>query len=277
MMSSQKRDACVVTRYPNTKVQCSTGPLARAGGGSYDEVEKMVVGVSRLGWPRVEMRLWNKWPPADYVGNLESVLTTSVSVPTIHAPALTEELLSRATPDDAGVVLDRCVQAARASLTRTIVFHGWDLRRPQFDEKALVRNLNALQERYAREPLVWCAEALPGYSTLLPLLERECPHLRFVLDTQWATVEGDLRMLLDRTPVISGIHVQSFLDFDSDGSIVLGRTRFGASCDVREIVRELQVNGFSGEMTLEPLGVTQSECGPIRKALEFLVGLEFNR
>ena len=274
-MSLYKRDAQMdICHDGTTKVQCSTGPLAIISGGAYDEVERLVLGIRRLGWPRVEMRLWNKWQPARYVSYLESVLATGVLVPTIHAPALTEELLSRTAPDDAGAVLDKCVEAARAANSRAIVFHGWDLRKPAFHRSALVRNLQALHERYLREPLVWCVEALPGYGTLLPVLERECPYLQFVVDTQWAEVEGDWRPLLERTPKVCEIHVQSHIDFDEGGRVMLGRARLGAGCDVPSIIRTMYAQGFSGEVTLEPLGVTPSGAGQIRRALEFLAELE---
>jgi len=257
----------------NTQVQCSTGPLATAGGGTYDEVERLVVGIRELGWPRVEMRLWNKWRPALYVDYVEKVLATCVSVKTLHAPALTEDLLSTGAPDDAAAVLDRCVDAARTAGSRAVVFHAWDLRKTSFDLSALVSNLQALHEKYGREGLVWCVEALPGYSTLLPVLERECPHLRFVADTQWAAVEGDWRPLLDRIPRVCGLHVQSHVDFDETGRVVLGRARLGAACDVPGIMRDMRAQGFSGEVTLEPLGVTHSGRGPVRQALEYLAGL----
>ncbi len=256
---------------PYVLVQCTTGPLAVAGGGAFDDIERLVAGIREVGWPNIEMRLWDRWQPARYVGYVERVLATGATARTIHAPPLLEGLLSGRTPDDALEVLDGCVAAARVAGSRAIVFHAWDLRESSFDLRALVSNLHALHERYGGEEMAWCLEALPGYSRLLPLLEKECPYLQFVADTQWAAVEGDWRPLLDRVPRVTGLHVQTYIDV-SEGQPVLGRGRFGAACDVPGIIRELRVRGFSGEVTLEPLGVS-SDKSPLKQALLYLAAL----
>jgi len=253
-------------------VQCTTGPLAIAGGGTFDDIEGLVAGIREVGWPNIEMRLWDRWQPAHYAGYLEKVLATGVIARTVHAPPRTEDLLSGRTPDEAIEVFDGCVAAARMAGSRAIVFHAWDLRKASFDPRSLVSNLQAVHERYAGEGLALCLEALPGYSTLLPLLEKECPYLQFVADTQWAAVEGDWRPLLDRTPRVTGLHVQTFVDVSGEGEMVLGRGRFGAACDVRSVIREMRARGFSGEVTLEPLGVT-SDRSPLRQALRYLAAL----
>ncbi len=250
-------------------VQCSTGSLAPLGGGRYWNAGAMLDGVLKLGWPAIELRLWQEWDD-DLVAVARKAHDAGFQVNSVHVPPDSEALLS--TPgcqQAAQKLMDKCAEAALAAGARVAVVHAWDLRRPQFSEGTLLDNLNALAGRLGSQGVSLSVESIPGHVRMLPAIAQSCPGVSFTPDTQWAALEDSWALLKSLMPRTVNVHVQTYVDPVPEG-VALGRTATGWSFDAEAFARGLVTAGYRGLVTLEPHGIPAVGETHLRQALDRL-------
>lgn len=257
-----------------TRVQCSTASLAPLGGGRYWNVAAVLGGIAALGWPSVELRLWQEWDDGDLARVARRVREAGFTVGSVHIPPDTEALLPMAGQEDGpgqalSSLMDRCLGAALAAGARLAVIHAWDLRLPTFSVDMLLKNLERFSLAYTREGVTLSVENIPGHARMLPLLADACPGLTFTADTRWTAQQGSWELMRGFASRITNLHVQTYIDPAGEG-VSLGRLGTCAPFDAEGEVKALLGKGYAGPVTLEPNGVAGAGGVPVRKALEML-------
>lgn len=247
-------------------ILCSTAPLARLAHGSWSDPRAIIEGVSLLGWPSVELRLWDEWnrpfvEVASQARNYSEVLS-------VHAPPVTEELLSMSDSNPAHSIIEKCIQCALVAGAKLLVIHAWDLRRKSFNMESIIRNLNNEANYCLDKGIQLSVENIPGHSILFPYLVDQCPQITFTIDTQWTALENSWQLVYTLTPRVNSIHVQTYIDV-IDGSLRLGRVS-GGEFEPGQVLREFVNRGFKGLITLEPKNVTENSDAYLKKALVML-------
>ena len=247
-------------------VLCSTSPVARLADRIWSDPDATVEGVRRLGWPFVELRLWEEWnrPFID----IASQISRYADVLAVHAPPVTERLLCLPDASPARSVLQRCSEVATGCGAKVVVVHAWDLRLSNFDKTTLIRNLNDEAARLAESGIRLSIENIPGHSVLLPDIAASCPGVTFTIDTQWTTLENSWELVRTLTPRVDNVHVQSHISVTDDGPY-LGRVS-GGRFQPSEVLAGFVGRGFKGFLTLEPKGVSQNGEVHLTKALVML-------
>lgn len=252
-------------------VQCSTGSLAPLGGGRYWNVAAMMEGVRLLGWPAIELRLWQEWDEGDMTTVAGRAKDAGLEINSVHIPPDSEVLLSTlGCLDAARDLMDKCLQAALAAGARVAVVHAWDLRRPQFSQGALVDNLNLFSQALAQHGVSLSVEGIPGHVSMLPVIARACPGVSFTVDTQWASLEDSWDLVNHLMPRVTNVHVQTYVDPIEGGGVAMGRTAAGRRFDAEKVIRGLTAGGYAGLVTLEPNGVPGVSEIHLRRALRNL-------
>lgn len=255
---------------PRPVVQCSTGSLAPYGGGRYSDVNAVIRGVRVLGWPAVELRLWEEWEAPDFAGVARQVTCPGTAVHTVHAPPETERLLGCAGCGEiAETLLFKCAAGARVAGARGLVLHAWDLRLTDFRLDLLIENLNKFALAMPAG-LALSVETIPGHVEVLPDVLRDCPDVMVTVDTQWVALQGSWEFAYGLMPRVSNLHVQTRVEVGEDGSVLMGCTRAGSRFDAEKVVREFVSLGFEGTVTLEPQGVPGITPEQLRRALMLL-------
>lgn len=244
-------------------ILCSTGPVARLAGGTWSDAGATIKGVSRLGWPFVELRLWDEWKQP--FAEIASEVSQYADILAVHAPPVTEQLLSLPDQHLAHSVIEKCAEVALGAGAKLVVVHAWDLRWGNFDMATLMRNLNDVARRLLDRGLQLSIENIPGHRTLLPDIASSCPDLTFTIDTQWTTLENSWDLVYSLTPRVDNIHVQTYIDV-ADDNPRLGRVS-GGRFEPGEVLREFVTRGFKGLITLEPKNVPENGDAYLTKAL----------
>jgi sugar phosphate isomerase/epimerase len=255
----------------------------------------MIEGIRKLGWPAIELRLWQEWDEGDLIQVAGRVRATGVEVGSVHVPPDSEALLS--TPGherDAEHLMEKCLAAALAAGAKVAVIHAWDLRHPEFSRDVLTRNLNGSARFFESRGVTLSVESIPGHTRMLPVVAARCPEVTFTADTRWAALEDSWDLLSGLIPRLTNIHVQTYVDPVPGGGVALGRTALPAGAaahadsaaaavtgggadagrpfDAERVMRRFAHAGYAGLVTLEPNGVPGVNETHLRQALEMLAG-----
>ncbi len=251
------------TECGSIPILCSTGPVAHLARGIWSDAGATIEGVSQLGWPFMELRLWDEWNRP--FTEIASQVSQYSEVLAVHAPPVTEQLLSSPDQHLAHSVIEKCAEVVLGAGTKLVVVHAWDLRRKSFDMATLIRNLNDEARRLLDRGIQLSIENIPGHPTLLPDIAGSCPDVTFTIDTRWTTLERSWELVHTLTPRVDNIHIQTYIDIVDD-SPCLGRVSEGRF-EPGEVLTEFITRGFEGLITLEPKNVTENGDAYLRKAL----------
>lgn len=256
------------------RVQCSTGSLAPLGGGRYWSVSAVLGGIAALGWPSVELRLWQEWDEGDLAQVARRVRDMGYHVGSVHIPPDTEALLPMMGQEDGpcealSSLMRRSLEAALAAGARVAVLHAWDLRLPTFSKAVLVENLNRFCEMFSRQGVALSVENIPGHIGMLPAIAAGCPAVSFTADTRWTAHQNTWEFMRGFLPRLTNLHVQTYIDPAGEG-VVLGRLGTCEPFDAEREVRAFLDRGYTGPVTLEPNGVASAGETNLRRALEMM-------
>lgn len=236
----------------------------------------MLDGVRKLGWPAVELRLWQEWDEGDLAQVARRVRDAGIVVNSVHVPPDSEVLLPmRGQPGNSGALADlmeRSLAAALAAGARVAVVHAWDLRLPTFSSETLVENLARFAATFGGEGVSLSVENIPGHVRMFPLIAEACPEVSFTADTRWSAHECSWDLLLGLVQRITNIHVQTYIDPIEGGGVTLGRLDTCGPFNAQREVRRFVESGYAGLVTLEPNGVPSITETHLRQALEMLQG-----
>lgn len=248
-------------------IRLSTGLLPGIAGGHHLDPDGLSRGAELIGWPQLELRVFSEWSKAEEIEIARLLASGGFRVTAVHAPVDFEK--AAGFPGQSGVfarLSSRLLETCSLFQPECVVLHCWDLRLRGFDTAVMLESLEILSSRLGD---TWLSvEAIPGFSLVIPAIAHALPQVRFTVDTQWCCLEGCAELMLSFAERVDNIHVQTCLDPEGN-SVILGRNRYG-SVDVLRFVEAFVENGFSGCLTLEPVGVGQGERGLIVKALELL-------